>query len=247
MPKPEHEPGGPGVFATTHWSVVLAARGGGRSSASEEALNKLCQTYWYPLYAYIRRRGWDEHQAQDLTQEFFARLLQRDDSLRADPQRGKFRFYLLGALKHFLADAHDHATALKRGGGCVLVSFDEHTAEERYQLEPVDEASPEKLFERRWALTLLDAALSRLRAEYAAAGKSQIYDHLEPFLSDTDSAKTYQDSARELGLSESAVKSAIHRLRRRHRELVREEIAHTVTNASEVEEEIRHLIGVMSR
>ena len=251
MPRPNHDSdtSAPmhGMFATTHWSVVVAASGERESTSAAAALARLCETYWYPLYAYVRRRGRDPHQAQDLTQEFFAQLLQRANSLRADPLRGKFRFYLLGALKHFLADAHDRATAQKRGSGQTMISIDERTAEERYQLEPVDTDDPEKLFERRWALTLLDQAQSRLRSEYAASGKSQTHDQLEPFLSDAESAKSYDEVACKLGLSASATKSAIHRLRRRHRELVREEIAHTVTNANEVEDEIRHLITVVAR
>ena len=233
-------------FNTTHWSVVLAA---GHSSApgATEALEKLCHAYWYPLYAYLRRSGRDTHDAQDLTQAFFARLIEKKDFALADRDKGKFRFYLLGALKHFLADQHDKATALKRGGGQTFVSFDAHTAEQRYHLEPVDEATPDKLFERRWALTLLDQALARLRQECAAAGKAQLYEELETFLTGAPNEASYAEIAARPGTTESAVKSALHRLRQRHRELIREEVAATVSTAAEVEEEIRHLIAVLAR
>jgi RNA polymerase sigma factor (sigma-70 family) len=246
MPEPDSAHAAQGQFTTTHWSVVLAA---GHTSApgATEALAKLCGAYWYPLYAYLRRSGRGIHDAQDLTQAFFARLIEKKDFALADREKGKFRFYLLGALKHFLADQHDKATALKRGGGRTFISFDAQTAEQRYHLEPVDEASPDKLFERRWALTLLDQALARLRLECAVPGKAQLYEELETFLTGAPGDASYGEIAARQGTTESAVKSALHRLRQRHRELIREEVAATVSTAAEVEEEIRHLIAVLAR
>ena len=174
-------------------------------------------------------------------------LIEKKDFALADREKGKFRFYLLGALKHFLADQHDKATALKRGGGQTFISFDAQTAEQRYHLEPVDEATPDKLFERRWALTLLDQALARLRQECAAPGKAQLYEALETFLTGAPNDSSYAEIAARLGTTESAIKSALHRLRQRHRELIREEVAATVSTAPEVEEELRHLIAVLAR
>jgi RNA polymerase sigma-70 factor (ECF subfamily) len=235
---------GPRWFATTHWSVVLTA-GKGDSELASQALATLCQTYWYPLYSYVRNKGYGPEDAEDLTQGFFARLLQRRDWERADRTKGKFRYFLLVAVKNFLADAHDHAAALKRGGGWIEVSFDATTAEERFKLEPVDTLTPEKLYERRWALTLLEEALNRLKAEYIVARKEALFGALKPFLRQSERAPTYAEVAVRLGLTEAAVKSALHRLRQRYSELVREEIAQTVSTAVEVEEEIRHLIAVM--
>jgi len=246
MSEPDSAHAAQGQFATTHWSVVLAA-GHPASPQANEALEKLCKTYWYPLYAYLRRSGRDTHDAQDLTQAFFARLIEKKDFALANRDKGKFRFYLLGALKHFIADQHDKATALKRGGGQTFISFDAQTAEQRYHLEPVDEASPDKLFERRWALTLLDQALGRLRQECAAPGKAPLYEALESFLTGAPNDVSYAEIAARLGTTESAVKSALHRLRQRHRELIREEVADTVSTAAEVEDEIRHLIAVLAR
>src|SRR3989442_7530073 len=243
---PSQDRAGTAEFSTTHWSVVLAA---GHSSApgATEALETLCHAYWYPLYAYLRRSGRDTHDAQDLTQAFFARLIEKKDFALADRDKGKFRFYLLGALKHFLADQHDKATALKRGGGQTFVSFDAQTAEQRYRMEPVDEATPDMLFERRWALTLLDQALARLRQECAPAGRVQLYQRLEMLLTGAPNGVSYAEIAARLGTTESAVKSVLHRLRRRHRELIREEVAATVSTAAEIEEELRHLIAILAR
>jgi RNA polymerase sigma factor (sigma-70 family) len=244
-PENSEEPGSARWFSTTHWSVVLAA-GEGDSEEAQRALGNLCQTYWYPLYAYVRSRGFGPEDAEDLTQGFFAQLLERNSVGRADRQRGKFRYFLLGALKNYLCDANDKATALKRGGGRKPISFDAQTAEERFKLEPIDTLTPEKVYERRWGLILLDQALRRLRGEYAAAGKEELYEALEGFLTDTRDAPSYAELAARLGTTEGAIKSALHRLRQRHRELVRDEIAQTVSTPVEVEEEIRHLIGVIS-
>jgi RNA polymerase sigma-70 factor (ECF subfamily) len=225
--------------------VVLTAAQRG-SSKSEEALAKLCEVYWYPLYAFIRRRGYDSHDAQDLTQGFFTRLLEKNYLAQADRQKGRFRSFLLAALKHFLADEQDKARAQKRGGGQTLVSFNEQMAEKRYGLEPAEAMSVERLFERRWALTLLEQARTRLREEYVAVGKAEFYDQLKILETGEKRMVTYVELAARLGTTESAIKSAVPRLRRRYAELVREEIAHTVNSPSEIDEEIRYLIAVIS-
>ncbi|MBI2929153.1 MAG: RNA polymerase sigma factor [Verrucomicrobia bacterium] len=231
-------------FTTTHWSVVLAA-GQPDSPQAQAALETLCRTYWYPLYAYVRRRGHGPEDAQDLTQEFFAQLLRKNYPARAERAKGRFRTFLLHTLSQFLADQRERATALKRGGGQVFISLDEESPEDRYRLEPADELTPEKLFERRWAQTILDQALARLHAEFVGAGKGETYEVLQAFEPGEQSALSYADAAARLGVSESAVKSMIHRLRQRHRELVREEIAHTVPTLAEIDEELRHLVAVL--
>ncbi len=232
-------------FATTHWSVVLAA-GHPSSPDAQAALEKLCRTYWYPLYAYVRRRGYKPEDAQDLTQEFFARLLQKNSIAGADRTKGRFRSFLLGALEHFLADEHDRAGAKKRGGGQQFISWEQDFAEKRFADEPTDELSPDKIFDRRWALTVLEQAASRLRDEYQAAGNAPLFERLKTYVAGGGAAPTYAATAAQLGLSESAVKSAIFRLRRRYHELVREAVAQTVADPQELEEEIRHLMAVFS-
>jgi len=234
-----------GIFATTHWSVVLAA---GRSTnlQASEALAQLCRTYWYPLYAYVRRQGYSPEDSQDLTQAFFTRLLAKNYLGQVEQAKGKFRSFLLAALRHFLSDERDKARTLKRGGGGAHISLDAQEAENRYRLEPVDRMDAEKIFERRWAMTLLDRALDRLRDESAADAKSDTFEALKPFVAG-DSELSCGEMASRLGQTESAVKSAVHRLRCRYRELVREEIAHTVAEPAEVDAEIRYLITVMSQ
>ncbi len=229
---------GPERFSTTHWSVVAAAGG-----EHAEALEKLCRAYWYPLYAYVRRRGFGPEQAQDLTQEFFARLLKQNYPAQADRAKGKFRSFLLLTLNHFLADEFDRANTLKRGGGQVLISLDQETAEGRYCREPAHELSPEKLFERRWAQSILENALNRLREEYAP--EPAAYAVLKTFEPGEQLTLSYAEAAARLGITESAVKSKVHRLRHRHRELVREVIAETVGTVTEVDEELRHLLAVL--
>ena len=235
----------PGLFTTTHWSVVLAA---GQPDAPQagEALEKLCRTYWYPLYAYVRREGYDPLDAQDLTQGFFARLLARNDLGQVGSQKGKFRSFLLAALRHFLSDQRDRARAAKRGGGAEVLSLDAQAAEQRYRLEPVDRMDAEKIFERRWAMTLLERALARLRDEAVVAGKAEWFERLRDFVAG-DSEVSCREAAVQLGQTESAVKSAVHRLRQRYRGLVREEIAQTVADPAEIEAEIRYLIAALSR
>ena len=242
----EDLPGAGGGFATTHWSVVLAAGLDSSSSEAEVALAELCQTYWYPLYAFVRRKGHSPHDAQDLTQAFFARLLEKNYVAQADRERGRFRTYLLAALTHFLADEWDKARRLKRGGGREIISFDAVSAEERYRLEPVDPLDAAKLYERRWVTTLFDQVLSRLEQEFRDSGKGTLFDGLKNSLLSEPDGTSYAELGARLGLKEDAVKQAVHRMRRRYRELFREEIAQTVDGPGEVEEELKHLFAVLS-
>lgn len=224
----------------------MLAAGQSTDAQASAALEQLCRTYWYPLYAYVRREGHNPTDAQDLTQEFFARLLARNSLAHVGPQKGKFRSFLLAALRHSLSDQRDRARALKRGGGAEVFSLDAQEAEERYRSEPVDRLDAEKIYERRWAMTLLEQAQIRLRDENVAAGKTELFERLRSFVAG-DSEISCGEAAAELCLSESAVKSAVHRLRERYRELVREEIAHTVADQTEIDAEIRYLITVMSQ
>ena len=232
-------------FTTTHWSVVLAA-GEGTDAHKAEALDQLCRTYWYPLYAYVRRQGRTPEDAQDLTQDFFAHLLANGFPRGAKAERGRFRSFLLASVRHFLVDHHRHAAAAKRGGGQFQISLDTHEAEARLSLEPREVMNPESLYEREWAMTLLERARSRLRQEYSAAGKADLYERLKGLPLSGKSERSLQQVATQLGLTESALKSALHRLRARYRELVYEEVAHTVASPSELKEEARHLIAVIS-
>ncbi len=227
-------------FSTTHWSVVLAAGQKGDAQASA-ALEQLCRTYWYPLYAYVRRRGYLPEEAEDLTQEFFARLLERNSIASADERKGRFRSFLLGAMNHLLADENAKAQAKKRGGGQTIISWERDDAEAQFAHEPLDQQSPDRLFDRRWALTVLNRAALRLRAEFTAAGTAPLFEHLKIYVTGETAAPPYAATASSLGLSESAVKSAIFRLRRRYAELVREEVAQTVSDAKDLEEELRFL------
>lgn len=230
-------------FHTTHWSVVLQA-GEGESPQGSAALEQLCGTYWRPIYAYIRREGHPPADAQDLTQEFFARFLARNSLAHVEPEKGKFRSFLLGALRHFLSDQWDRARALKRGGGIEVLSLDAQEAEERYRLEPAERLDAERIYERQWAMTLLDQALTRLRDESAAAGKAGLFQQLRCFVAGENETNC-SGAASALGLSESAVKSALHRLRKRYRALIREEIARTISDPAEIDEEIAQLIRVL--
>lgn len=234
------------VFATTHWSAVVQA-GRPESPEAARALAELCRVYWFPLYAYVRRQGFDVPTAQDLTQEFFARLLEKNYVGIADRKRGKFRWFLLTAFKCFLANEWDRARAQKRGGGARPLSFDEMTAEERYRHEPADTLTADQIYDRRWALDLLDNAKRRLREEYVALGKADRFAQLEPFLSGADPGLDYAQAARELGLNEAAVRQEAHRFKKRFGLLLREEVAHTVAQPDEVAEELRHLIDVVCR
>ena len=229
-----------GRFATTRWSVVLAA-GGERSTEGRQALATLCETYWYPLYAYVRRRGYAAADAQDLTQAFFATLLEKEYLRAADRERGRFRSFLLTALKRFLVKEWDRAHAQKRGGTHKGISLDVRSGETRYSQEPSHDWTPERIYERRWALTLLDQVMARLRRRYVADGKGDLFDLLKAFLTGESGAPPYSEVAAGLGMTEGAVKVAAHRLRRRYRELLRSEIAQTVAHPDEVDDELRLL------
>ncbi|HRY51740.1 MAG TPA: sigma-70 family RNA polymerase sigma factor [Candidatus Paceibacterota bacterium] len=224
----------------------MLAAGDLRSAQSANALEKLCQTYWYPLYAYVRRRGFAQHEAEDLTQEFFARFLAGDSVAKADPAKGRFRFYLLAALNHFLSDAWDHARRMKRAGNLHTVSIDVQVGEERFRLEPCHDWSPDRLYERRWALTVLEKVLTQLEHEYETRGKARLCQSLKPLLTGDEAGHSYAEIARELGIHEGALRVAVHRMRQRYGELFRMEVAQTVSRPEEVAEEMRHLLAVLS-
>jgi RNA polymerase sigma factor (sigma-70 family) len=233
------------AFATTHWSVVLAARDSD-SPAGAEALARLCEAYWYPLYVYVRRRGLGPEDAQDLTQEFFARLLEKNFLRLVDPGRGRFRSFLVMALDRFLAKEWQRQHRQKRGGGRPLSSLDAAEGEQRYFREPAREYPPEKLFDRRWALTLLERTLAQLGRECEAAGKGALFRAVQGWLAGESEGQPYEALARRLGLSVNALKVAVHRLRRRHARLLRAEVAQTVARPEEVDDEIRYLLGTLA-
>lgn len=239
------EPPGP-VFVTTHWSLVLQA---GRHDApqADHALAELCRLYWYPLYAHVRRFGHGPETAQDLTQEFFARLLQKNFLSTADRRRGRFRGFLLTAFKCFLANEWDRSTAQKRGGGQEPVWLDALEAEERYRFEPVDRVTADQLYDRRWALDLLARVRQRLAADYLAAGRTARFEALEQFLPGAQPAESQAAVGERLGLNENAVKQEVHRMKKRYVELLRDEVAQTVAHPDDVDEELRHLIDVVAR
>jgi RNA polymerase sigma factor (sigma-70 family) len=231
------------VFATTHWSVVLdAAQETGESTNG--ALEVLCRAYWYPIYAYVRRLGHSPHDAQDLTQSFFAYVLEKRLIARAQPEAGRFRSFLLGSLRNFLANEWRRQTAQKRGGGQVI-PIDARSAEERYAVEPMDKSNPQALYDEAWAAAVLDEAISLLEAEYHRTGKGTLFAELLPTLQGSERSG-YAETAARLGLTEGAVKAAAHRLRTRYRELLRATVAHTVAEPAEVDEELRHLMHVLS-
>jgi RNA polymerase sigma-70 factor (ECF subfamily) len=240
---PESGPSRARSFTTTRWSIVLAAAHDSRPQA-REALATLCGAYWFPLYYYVRRRGYRADEAQDLTQAFFATLLEKEYLDMADPGRGRFRSFLLASLSHFLANEWDRARARKRGGGKVI-SMDVADAESRYSLEPADDLTAERLFERQWAMTLLDQVLAELREELARDGKQPLFDRLKGFLGGEAPGASYGQVAAELGMTEGAVKTAVHRLRRHYRRLLRARIAQTVASAEEIDDEIRHLFAAL--
>ena len=233
------------VFATTRWSVVLAA-GHGDTSHAHDALAHLCRSYWYPLYAYARRRGQSPHDAQDLTQEFFARLLRGNWVAQADRQRGRFRTFLLSAMQHFMANEWNKAHARKRGGHAPIVSLNDDSAEQRYLLEPAEKSTPETLFERGWALSLLNDVLRRLEDEYRHDGKSAWMEAMRPALTADRDSINYAEIAGQLGMSETAARVAVHRLRQRYRRLIQTEVANTVASPDEVDGEMRHLFQVLT-
>jgi RNA polymerase sigma factor (sigma-70 family) len=233
-------------FATTRWSVVLAA-GDQAGSHCAEALQTLCQTYWYPLYAYARQHGHQAQDAEDLTQAFLVKLIERNLAQVADRARGRFRSFLLTSFKHFISDQRDRARTRKRGGQARVFSLDFAAAETRYQREPGHDTTADAIFERRWALTALDTVFTRLRERYVADGKSELFDQLKPCLTQAGSAIPYAEMAEQLCQSEGALRVAVHRLRQRYRDLLRAEIAHTVADPSHIEDEIRHLFQVLAR
>ncbi len=233
-------------FTVTHWSVVLLA-GQTSSPQAMEALEKLCRTYWPPLYAYVRRVGHTPHDAQDLTQEFFARLLQKNYLASVGREKGKFRSFLLAALNHFLADERDRAKAAKRGGGLTLISLDEETAENHYRPDAASQLAPDQIYEKRWATTLLEQAYAKVQEEFIAAGKRGTFEKLKGFLADGTETGDYTVLAGELGMSANTVAVTVRRLRLRYRELVRAEIAHTVASPDEIKDEMRHLFAVLAQ
>ncbi len=234
-----------GQFVPTHWTVILAAKGD--TTHAQVALEKLCQTYWPPIYAFVRRQGKTPHDAQDLTQEFFARLLEKNYLANVERAKGKFRSFLLASLKHFLANEWDKANTLKRGGGRSIISIDEKTAETRCGVELPDNVSADKIFERRWATALLDSTLARLRDEYVADGKKTIFEELKGTLAGERSAIPYSQIALKLSTTEGNIKVAVHRVRTRYRELLRQEIAQTVASPNDVEEELRNLFIILAQ
>ncbi|MCX6886326.1 MAG: sigma-70 family RNA polymerase sigma factor [Verrucomicrobia bacterium] len=234
-----------GAFRTTRWSLVMSA-GDPSCPQATEAMEKLCRAYWYPLYAYLRKQGRNKESAEDLTQGLFARLLRLNSFGQVRPEKGRFRTFLLSSLKNFLSDQYDKERAIKRGGGCHFYSLDDSTAEERYQHEPANVLDPEKLYERRFALALLDQARQRLREEYAGRGKSALYELLQTSDAGGPGTQTYKEIATRLGMTEQAVTSAAFAMRRRFSHLVREEVANTVESPADVDEELRHLITVIS-
>ena len=233
------------VFVTTRWTMVLSA---GRKSSphSERALAELCQTYWYPLYAFVRRRGTTKEDAEDLVQTFFARFLEKNYLEGLAAERGKFRAFLLASLKHFLANEWDRAQAQKRGGGAEHLSLNWQDADERFHLDPPDPTNPERLFDREWALALLDRVITRLAAECARDGKAELFAHAKGFLTVGSAAIPYGEAAKQLGVDEGALRVAVHRLRKRYRELLRDEIAQTLAEPGQVDEELRSLLAALA-
>jgi len=246
MPEDESKNSEPSdLFSTTHWSMVLTAQGSDSIPAGK-ALGVLCETYWYPLYVFVRSRGKSSHDAQDLTQSFFEKLLEKDYLVTVAREKGRFRAFLLASMKHFLANEWHRSRAAKRGGGNIPLSLDDSEAESRYQLEPSDTMTPERLFERRWAMTLLEQVLKRLRSEMEESGKGEMFEALKDYLSAGKNDVSFSEIGERLGMSEGAARTAAHRLKKRYRELLRDEIGQTVIGPAEVEDEIRYLISVLS-
>lgn len=231
------------AFVTTHWSVVLAAQSS--SPAAEEALEKLCRTYWRPIYSFVRRDGRTTEDAQDLTQSFFARLLERRDFDAVRREKGRLRSYLLVSLKHFLVNERQRAMSIKRGGGRAIIPLDDLVAREGNDPEPADTLTADRIYERRWALTVLEQVLTRLGQEYEADGNSELFEHFKELLADEPNGISQAKIASAIGMSENAFKQAYHRFRRHYRDLLREEIAHTVAVPGDIEDELRHLIAVL--
>jgi RNA polymerase sigma factor (sigma-70 family) len=242
----EHDCSGAAQFGQTQWSVVLAAAGKKDVALAEQSLEKLCRLYWLPLYTYIRRQGESPHDAQDLTQDFFTRLLEKDFLCSVDKTKGRFRSFLLASLKHFLSHQRDRARAQKRGGGQSPLSLDFSDAETSIEFQPADPQTPEKAFEKSWALTLLEQSLAKLRQEYSDRGRQDLFEQLKTTLTEARGSVPYVELAARLKLSEASVKMAVHRLRQRYREVLRAEIAETVSQKSDVEDELREVFRALS-
>ncbi len=231
------------AFTTTHWSIVLEAQG--ESPAAQEALEKLCRTYWRPIFAFLRRQGLPPAEAEDITQGFFAQLLERRSLDAVRKEKGRLRSYLLGALKYFMADEKRRAMAIKRGKGQRLISLEELRADERIDMEPSDPMTAEMIYERRWALTVLERVLSRLKDEYVAAGDAALFDSFKELLPDEPGAPSQAEIATQLGMTENAIRQAFYRFRQRYQSILRAEIANTVATPADIEDELRHLIAVI--
>ncbi|MEO8260221.1 MAG: sigma-70 family RNA polymerase sigma factor [Acidobacteriota bacterium] len=245
MSEADFPPPRSGRFATTRWSLVIAA-GGVADERSADALCSLCELYWYPVYAFIRRQGYDATESADLAQEFFLRVLEKHYFRALDPARGRFRGFLCASVRHFLSNQRDRARSLKRGGTRPPISLDVETAEGQYQREPKDDLTPEKLFDRRWALMLLDRTIQRVGRDYAAANKAALFEHLKGFLTGDSSGLRYAEIARSINMSEGAVKVAVHRLRRHFRDVLVEQIAETVSDPADIDAEIAYLMNAVS-
>lgn len=237
--------GGGGRFSTTQWSIVLAAGRQG-SVEAQEALAELCSVYWYPVFAFVRRRGYEISEAEDLTQGFFTRLIEKGDLGDADQSRGRFRSFLRTACRNYLLNQHDRTVAIKRGGGRRMVPIDTASAESRYQRALAHEETPERVYDRQWCLTLLDRVLDTLRAEYVAGENGELFDRLRRFLTMDADAGAHSDAARELAMTPAAVKVAVHRLRRRYRDALRRHVEATVSSPAELDDEIRYLLKIVS-
>ena len=231
------------AFTTTHWSVVLEAQS--ESPTAKAALEELCHIYWQPIYSFIRRQGVAPEDAKDVTQGFFADLLEHKSLTAVRREKGRFRSYLLGALKYFLADERRREMAIKRGKGQRLIALDALSAQERAETEPTDPATAEQIYERRWASTVLERVLALLKNEYVAAGNARLFDALKQLLPDEPGAPTQADVAAQLNMNVNAVRQAFHRFRRRYQSILRDEIAHTVATPGDIEDELRHLIAVV--
>ena len=234
----------PVVFNTTRWIVILTA-GDPNAPGSFEALTHLCHSYWFPLYSYVRRRGYSSHDAQDLTQSFFATFLEKERFGRANQSRGRFRTFLLTSMKYFLSDEHDRRSSKKRGGDREIISIDEHAAEERYQAEPSEGTSPDLLFEKRWAITLLNQVIDQLRDEFKQSGKVELFDEFKPFLWGDQTATPTKEIAAQVQMTEGATKVTMHRIRKRYRECLRQTIADTVESPDEIDDELRYLARIL--